>query len=234
MDKRVIRDLCFTAFGGLCGASGAYICVKNQLSAEYDKNLKEAVEKETSELDQRLTASEKVIDSLNARIDIYERAGLSYETALAIAEKNDAAAKKAEEKLAEGAKDIGGKNYFSYSKSFVAKDEEKENPEAFEVSQDNAEEEDPYIISGDSFSEDHDEYRKVSCMLYTEDEVLCESSHNEIIDIQHVGKENIEFIMNNDIDLLYVRNDYLGIDYEIDKYEGSYTNEVLGEDSMDE
>ena len=93
---------------------------------------------------------------------------------------------------------------------------------------------DPYLISVDQFADEHDEYRKASCTYYTEDKVICETSHNEKIDPRYVGQDHLDMLENSDIDMLYVRNEYLQIDYEIDKYDGSYSYEVLGEESLDE
>ena len=93
---------------------------------------------------------------------------------------------------------------------------------------------DPYLISVDQFADEHDDYRKASCTYYTEDKVICETSHNEKIDPRYVGQENLDMLDSSTIDILYVRNEYLQIDYEIDKYDGSYAYEVLGEESLNE
>ena len=240
MNVHLIKNIGFAASGALIGALGAYYATKRVLEKEFEESL----ENETKSLKEHLSKMSDVADRLAERMRIYEDAGLSYETACAIADKNRRKNAQASEDLKE--KVILEQGYTSYSKNFTAKDgkekisetkegETAENPEVIDLTKDESDEDQhPYLISNESFADDHEEYRKVSCTFYTEDKVLCESAHNEKIDIQSVGKENLEFFEANDLDLLYVRNDYLGIDYEIDKYEGNYTYEVLGEESLEE
>ena len=241
MDGRLFKNIAFAASGALFGALGAYYVTKKTLTEEFDKTL----ENETSNLNGYLRAAYADVENLTKKIEIYESAGLSYDTACLIAEKNKKLEEKAAEKLKEDMKnDISSNSkYVSYKKAYegggiqeeVSEEETSDSgPEVLEIKNDGDVDEHPYLISNEAFAEDHEEYRKVSCTFYTEDKVLCESSHNEKIDISNVGKENIEFFEHNNLELLYVRNDYLGIDYEIDKYDGSYTYEVLGEESLEE
>ena len=240
MNVRLIKDAGFVASGALFGALGAYYATKRVLEKEYAENL----EKETENLHGYLDTTRAELDELTRKIEIYEGAGLSFETACAIYEKNLARERKASEKIEEDIKNDISKacNYVSYSKVYEegkqgeAQEDsgDSTDPEVIEVKTDETDDDAPYIISNEAFADDHEEYRKVSATYYTEDKVLCEASHNEKIPVESVGKDNLDIFMANDWDLLYVRNDYLGADYEIDKYEGSYTYEVLGEESLEE
>lgn len=246
MNNTVIKNVAFVASGALFGALGGYLVAKKVLSDKFE-----------TELQEYKVSIEDRITEAKAKMDIYENAGLSFETAKLIAEKNQKALEAKEAKLREEQKDISvvQQNYakkYEEAKSKVKQvDPEpfmemiEKAPKSLEEIIDTAEVEDftpdtkpvaadPYLISVDQFADENDDYRKASCTYYTEDKVICETSHNEKIDPRYVGQDNLDMLENSDIDILYVRNEYLQIDYEIDKYDGSYSYEVLGEESLDE
>lgn len=246
MNNTVFKNVAFVASGALFGALGGYLVAKKVLSEKFE-----------TELQEYKVSIEDRITEAKAKMDIYENAGLSFETAKLIAEKNQKALEAKEAKLREEKKDISvvQQNYakkYEEAKSKVKQvDPEpfmemiEKAPKSLEDIIDTAEVEDftpdttpvaadPYLISVDQFADENDDYRKASCTYYTEDKVICETSHNEKIDPRYVGQDNLDMLENSDIDILYVRNEYLQIDYEIDKYDGSYSYEVLGEESLDE
>lgn len=228
MNNTVIKNIAFVASGALFGALGGYYGAKKVLSEKFEKDLADCK-----------TSQENYIKNLKlelgiaqSMIDIYEQAGLKFETAIEIAKKNAQAQEAKEKRLNSEAAKAGDiktaysklVNYATGSKSQDAEEqEEKENDD-----------EAPYLISVDQFSEEHDDFKKVSCVYYTEDNIICETAHSEKISADSVGRENLDMLLSSDIDILYVRNETLGVDYEIDKYEGSYAYEVLGEESLNE
>ena len=242
MNNTVIKNIAYVASGALFGALGGYVASKKVFSDKLEAEL--AQYKKSGELHAKQLKAEN--DFLLEQIKIYEQAGLSFETAKVIAEKNKQAMEAKEKKLAEEQAGMGNvlkKGLVNYAA--VRKDISKEEADSTQEpdTDTNVEnftpsnpvmDEDPYIISVDQFANDHDDFRKVSCTYYTEDNIICETAHNEKIESRHVGQENLDMLLGSDIDILYVRNEYLNIDYEIDKYEGSYIYEVLGEQSLNE
>ena len=81
----------------------------------------------------------------------------------------------------------------------------------------------PYRIAEGDFVIDDDEYGKVSLELYTDDESVYEDGEyiSNIDDV--IGRDNLDFLMSIDDDVMYVRNDKYMIDYEICKISGSYS-----------
>ena len=216
--------------GAAVGAAASYLISNKLVSDRYEKEIEE-FKKGNFEHVKRLEAKVK---ELGDYIETYETAGISYEVVKAVAENNKKAVDQKNEKIEEENRSFKRlKNYAEMSKKIEKGEEPATMVENFTRSN-KPENEEPYLISVDQFSDDNDDYRKVSCTYYTEDEVICETSHNEKIDPKHVGADNLAMLSNSTIDIMYVRNDYLEIDYEIDKYEGSYSYEVLGEESLNE
>lgn len=90
------------------------------------------------------------------------------------------------------------------------------------------EEGDPYFITSDVFIDTKPHYDKVSLRYYKGDMTLCEDDTEEIL----ADKEN--FIGNFEIntvapgELVHLRAPDLGADFEIEVFEGSYHEIVLG------
>ena len=230
INKETLKIFGSCAVSSIAAAFTAAYLTKKDL----DKYYREQIE---GLKDRYKTSMYEILD-LRDKVRVYEEAGLSYETALAIVERNNKKIQDIDQEITESIEN--DKVVVEYSKAVSSEeeteeDEDSDGPEVQDLTPTTrVESEDPYMISVDEFSDSHEEYRKVSCTYYTEDNVLCETAHNEKIDICHAGIENIRILRAHDIDVIYVRNDYLGIDYEIDKYEGSYAYEVLGEESMDD
>ena len=247
MNNTVLKNVAFAASGALFGALGGYLVSYKVLSEKFEKELEEYKESDRREV----VLIRDELKELGEQILVYQQAGLSFETAKAIAEKNKEAQRAKDRKLMEQEKSDKKETLNVHHTQFVnyvektkkeqdvikdpelEKDELETNVENFTPSEP-VKEEAPYLISVDQFANDRDDFRKVSCTYYIEDNVICETAHNEKISGRHVGQENLDMLINSDIDIMYVRNEYLEIDYEIDKYEGSYSYEVLGEESLNE
>lgn len=79
----------------------------------------------------------------------------------------------------------------------------------------------PYTISPDEFGE-KDGY-DVVCLMYFADGFLADDDDSLVPDVEEVvGWENLNAFGEYDDDVVYVRNDYLQIDYEISRSELKY------------
>lgn len=109
-----------------------------------------------------------------------------------------------------------------------------ENGEAAEVEYAKSESSDhdkPYVISQAEFDNDHPNYDKLSITYYEADDTLADEQE-EIIDDPDtiVGEDTLKSFGkgSDDEDIVYARNDQLGIDYEISRVHGSYEETVMG------
>lgn len=91
--------------------------------------------------------------------------------------------------------------------------------------------EEPYIISEDEFSMERKEYDKVTLGYFTVDDTLCDENDVPIDDIERVvGRDALSNFgrYSRNPDIVYVRNEFLEIDYEIMRDEQSYEEVILG------
>lgn len=80
-----------------------------------------------------------------------------------------------------------------------------------------------YRISEQDFVVDDEDFDKVSLEYYTEDESLYEEGGSAIPNIDDiVGADNLAYLHGAE-DVIYVRNEDLRTDYEVNKIVGSYT-----------
>lgn len=82
-----------------------------------------------------------------------------------------------------------------------------------------------YSITLEEYETTHPEYEKVICQLYMEDETLVMEEGDELLDPSNTIGDDIfnKFIeTDDDIRYIYVRNDELGIDWEVCRNEQSY------------
>lgn len=90
----------------------------------------------------------------------------------------------------------------------------------------------PYIIDEDQFSEELlEEHDKVSYTFYLEDQTLADEDADIELDVDGtVGWDNLD-MKNTHIthpDTIYIRNERLGIDYEVSMDPGSFQEIVMG------
>lgn len=83
----------------------------------------------------------------------------------------------------------------------------------------------PYVITKEEFDNEHMDYEKISLDYYEDDNVIAEDSES-IVDIDGtIGYDALtEFIDNENLDELYIRNNGLGTDFEINRIYGSYND----------
>lgn len=102
-------------------------------------------------------------------------------------------------------------------------DDSEEDEESYQV--DFSEPKEPYLISEDEF-ESVNEFEKEDLVYWEADDTLSDS-RDEIVDdvVGVVGYSLTEF---GDDEFIHVRNERLGIDFEIQRMEGSYQENILG------
>lgn len=83
----------------------------------------------------------------------------------------------------------------------------------------------PYLISEDEFAYGDPSHDKVTIYYYAGDDTLADEDETILNIGDHIGFEATEHFDN---DVVYVRNEYLGIDYEVVRYRSSYSVAVLG------
>lgn len=96
----------------------------------------------------------------------------------------------------------------------------------------------PYVIDMEDFSEDHNEFDKLTIYYYEEDGVLVDDNEELITDISSViGDQALPCFDDPeryDKNVVYVRNERLSIDYEIIKVDSSYQSTIYGGEEEDE
>lgn len=106
-------------------------------------------------------------------------------------------------------------------------------PKADNIVENNSENEPkgPYPISVELYSETAGRYTTEQVRYFLEDDVVMYTYSEEMMDDpgKLIGNDNLADLRNNDeLEEMYVRNEYMGIDYYIFKDEGSY-EEYLAE-----
>lgn len=89
----------------------------------------------------------------------------------------------------------------------------------------------PYVISFEEFQENPEQNEQVTLTYYEEDDVLTDEREHPIDNVDGtVGDDNLQRFGHGSKDrhVVYVRNEKLGMDFEINRSQGSYQMEVLG------
>lgn len=86
---------------------------------------------------------------------------------------------------------------------------------------------DPYFITEDEYYKDN-AFDKEVLVYYEDDEVLSDSREEMIDNVHHTVGDAIEEFERSGEEFLYVRNERLGMDFEIQRVEGSYQEAVYG------
>lgn len=89
---------------------------------------------------------------------------------------------------------------------------------------------DPYVISAEDYHETNLNHEKSSITYFNVDDTLVDESEEPIVDPESIiGDALMHFgESEEDPDIVYVRNEKLGIDYEVIRTEKSYQETVLG------
>lgn len=75
---------------------------------------------------------------------------------------------------------------------------------------------DPYTITADQFVNEKRNYEKVTLLYFEGNGVLCDDTERMVEDIDaSIGAENLDKFGEFEEDVAYIRNERLGIDYEV-------------------
>lgn len=93
----------------------------------------------------------------------------------------------------------------------------------------------PYVISVEEFNEEVDN-EKISLVYYVADQTLCNERDEIIADvIRTLGPDALDNfgVGSDDDEIVYIRNDREGLDFEVVRNMSSYVEVVLGEPAFD-
>lgn len=95
----------------------------------------------------------------------------------------------------------------------------------------------PYVISFDEFNDNELEHQQNTLTYYLRDDTLCDERDSPIDNVNVVvGDDNLVRFGHGskDKNIVYIRNEKLGLDFEIVKSASSYVKDVLGLDDEPE
>lgn len=234
MNTNLERSLIFI-LGGAIGSGVTYVLMRMKHQKDNDELFK-MLDEEEKELKSRLRELEERYD-----LEQYETVTSGYlevnpvdeEDIEETSESKKAAkiAKKAVEGIKKGLKNNQKTDYATYYSEgheiFASEEELAEE----EFPQEDAPPIAPYIISLDEFTNENAFYSKSYITYFEGDDTLADE-HDEIIDdrVKYIGDSALHAFGDNpdEPDIVHVRNDTIGVDYEITREEGSYKEIVLG------
>lgn len=73
----------------------------------------------------------------------------------------------------------------------------------------------PYFITEDDYTDSEPGYDKLSCTYYVPDRVLVDDLSREVVEVDTVGEENLDFLARSTNEIVYVRNDNISCDFEV-------------------
>jgi hypothetical protein len=113
---------------------------------------------------------------------------------------------------------------------------EQEDEWDYEAEQSSRTPHEPYIIHSDEFHSGESGLRQTTLTYYAGDDVLCDEAETPIYNAGEVVGELRFGHGSKDANVVYVRNEKLGGEYEIVRDEGHFAIEVLGQsfDDVDE
>ena len=208
------------AVGVTLGAFGGYLFAKKRLTAQYDHILKQEIDHAKEFYAKLYKADEPTVaDAVKNRIAPEEQEEVA-QAALALREYQGEEGVEIEVEEAEVV--VKEENIFLKKDDF-------DYQEALEERLENGGER-PYVISHVEFMENDLEHEQESVTYFEGDDILCDERDESLEPAYTVGEDNLTKFGygSNDNNVVYVRNEKLGIDYEILRSRGKYTREVLG------
>lgn len=86
---------------------------------------------------------------------------------------------------------------------------------------------DPYVITEEEFSEECLKHDKLTVRYFIDDDTLCDDQEVIVDDVVGIiGEDAMADILDENV--VYVRNERIGVDYEILRVPDSYSNVILG------
>ena len=210
MNKAIIAVISFVA-GALTGGAGVYYYTKQK----YDEKMNQ----ETKELKKYYDNKYKMaLDDFEARVGLYAEAeNLIKEHE----EKKSKTTKKTKSepdiKPVEGIVDRAKEEYENVVRTdYNAISTPPKAPVKSKKKKKTETQEKPYIISFEDYEEDRKHDKRIITYLDQEDMIVDEEYEPAEDGFDWVGKENLENLeLSNDEDVVYVRNDAIGADFQI-------------------
>ena len=206
--------------GVTLGAFGGYLFAKKRLTTHYDHILKQEIDHAKEFYSQLYKADEPTVaDAVKNRIAPEEQEEVA-QAALALREYQGEEGVEIEVEEAEVV--VKEENIFLKKDDF-------DYQEALEERLENGGER-PYVISHVEFMENDLEHEQASVTYFEGDDIVCDERDESLEPAYTVGEDNLTKFGygSNDNNVVYVRNEKLGIDYEVLRSRGKYTREVLG------
>lgn len=86
----------------------------------------------------------------------------------------------------------------------------------------------PYVISAEEYEDNETGYSQNMLTYYADDKVLTDEKDGPL-NLKVIGEKNLKFgLASGDLNLVYVRNDELEVDFEVAQALSSYAETVLG------
>lgn len=201
----MLKETIIFGAGAAIGAASTYFILKDQFNKQ--RNEEQARDKEYyKELysNKEETPSEEVVEvDAKGKIDVSEEGDITFTP-------------NKEEKEEPDYDDIINKlNYNKYSTKTPDMDGDPRPAKK------------PYQISMDDYNEDVSQIKKI--ISYFEDDGVCmDNDTKEVLDnvAKDIGIDNLELINTEGNDEIYIRNEQLGIDYNVVSEPGSYEDYV--------
>ena len=108
-----------------------------------------------------------------------------------------------------------------YSKSGDTLEKEKPLEVKMAEKEHPREQDGPYLISEEDYSETELSYDKMSCTFYVPDKIVVDDLSREAVEPSVIGDENIEYLVKTQSKFVYIRNELLSCDLEISRDESS-------------
>lgn len=112
-----------------------------------------------------------------------------------------------------------------------SKDDWKPTVVYVESEDDGDESDEPQVISFEEFSEDHDDYAKITITYYQGDDTLADENDGIVDDVTAlIGDEAFTNFGNGsrDNNVVYIRNDSISTDFEVIRDPGKFSVIILG------
>lgn len=213
------------AVGITLGAFGGYHFAKKRMTAHYDHILQQEIDHAKKFYAQLHKADEPTVaDAVKNRITPEEREEV-VQAALALREYQGEEGVEIEVK----GTDVEETEVVVKEENIFLKKDDFDYQEALEERLENGGEH-PYVISHVEFMENDPEHEQESVTYFEGDDIVCDEKDESLEPAYTVGEDNLTKFGygSNDNNVVYVRNEKLGIDYEILRSRGKYTREVLG------
>lgn len=201
----MLKETIIFSVGAAIGAASTYFILKDQFNKQRNEEQAQDKEyyKELYSNKEETPSEEAVEEDVKGKIDVSDEGDITFTP-------------NKEEKEEPDYNDIINKlNYNQYS---------TKTPD---MSGDPRPAKKPYQISMDDYNEDVSQIKKI-ISYFEDDEVCMDNDTKEVLDnvAKDIGIDNLELINTEGNDEIYIRNEQLGIDYNIVSEPGSYEDYI--------